>query len=400
MTEYILETLWNNVSEIEMFSNTLKWLDDWVENNPPEQIYDSFDIENWMNDEMIDAIDCYISYSYKKTETRTDCINVLRTALYEYCKFRVLLGIQTIKKSNDVSEKIIKRMLETPQTEQKTKEWKKESLNLLTGHEFADVVYGSEKIRQAVIAKKCSPLIETPDQTCYVTPSDGKLSPFKWGWRYEPVVKSVFEYYAAKGIINDKIGRIKHPILPRLAASPDGLIESGPMKGHLIEIKSPISRVLNNTIPKDYWCQMQLQAEVCDIDVVEYVEIRFESKPIDKDIETFLEKPFKDGIPQLFGVICVVGKEGEYNSNRYIYSEPFEKIEDFMKYKPKYEKNENIYELCAYRVLDYHHQSVIRNKIWWETVGKPAYEEFWTDVDEARASGKVFKKEEVFLFDD
>ncbi len=391
---------WNNETKIEMFSNTLKWLDDWVENNPPEQIYDSFDIENWMNDEMIDAIDCYISYSFKKSETKTDCINVLRTVLYEYCKFRVSLGIKTVKKSNSVSEKIIKRMLETPQTEQKTKEWKKESLNLLTGHEFADVVYGSEKIRQAVIAKKCSPLLETPDQTCYITPTDGKLSPFKWGWRYEPVVKSIFEKYEAKGVINDKIGRIKHSTLPRLAASPDGLIESGPMKGHLIEIKSPISRVLNNTVPKDYWCQMQLQAEVCDIDVVEYVEIRFESKPIDKDIEIFLQKPFKGGVPKMFGVICVVGKEGEYNSNRYIYSDPFETIEDFMTYKPKMEKDENIYELCAYRVLDYHHQSVIRNKIWWETVGKPAYEDFWIDVDEARASGKIFKKEEILFLDD
>lgn len=396
----LFHTIWNNASKIEMFSNTIAWLDDWIENNEPEQLYDSFDIENWMNEEMIDAIDCYISHSFKKTETKEDCINILRTLLYEYCTFRQKVSIESIKKSEIQSETIIKRILDTPQTEQKTKAWKSESLNLLTGHEFADVVYGSEKIREAVIAKKCSPIVETSNQICFTTSSDGKLSPFKWGWRYEPVVKRIFELYTVKGDVNDTIGRIKHPTLMRLAASPDGLIVSGPMKGHLVEIKSPISRVLENNVPKSYWCQMQLQAEVCDIDVVEYVEVRFECVPIDKEIETFLHKPFKQNIPNMFGVIVVVGKEGDYTSNRYIYSEPFTSIDQFMSYKPVYEKGEKIYELCAYRVLDYHHTSVLRNKIWWESVGKPAYEEFWTDVDEARKSGKSFKKEEVLFLDD
>ena len=303
-----------------------------------------------------------------------------------------------VEKSSE-KEGIVKRILELPQTAQKTKAWKTESLNLLTGHEFADVVYGSEKIREAVILKKCSPIIETSEQICYITPEDGKLSPFKWGWRYEPVVKSIFEKYGAKGKINDNIGRIKHSILPRLAASPDGLIVSGPYSGHLVEIKSPISRILDYKIPINYWCQMQLQAEVCDIDVVEYVEIRFETVPINKEIESWLKKPFKEDIPKMFGVICVVGKEGEYYSNRYIYSEPFESIKDFMEYKPKYEKDEKIFELCAYRVLDYHHTSVLRNKKWWELVGKPAYEEFWIDVEEMKKSGKKIKEENFFLDD-
>jgi hypothetical protein len=384
-----------------MFSNTIVWLDDWIENNNPEQLIDSYDIEQWMNEEMIDAIEIYLECSYKKAKTKEDCKDVIRSLIYEYAKFRQNVALDLIRqKSEKEKHKIVKRILELPQTVQKTKEWKLESLNLLTGHEFADVVYGSEKIRETVIAKKCSPFIETPEQTCYITPTDGKLSPFKWGWRYEPVVKAVFEKYGAKGKINDNIGRIRHSTLPRLAASPDGLIISGPYSGHLVEIKSPISRELDYKIPLNYWCQMQLQAEVCDIDVVEYVEVRFESVPINKDIESWLKKPFKEHIPKMFGVICVVGKEDDYKTNRYVYSEPFETIKDFMDYKPIYEKDEKIFELCAYRVFDYFHTSVLRNKKWWETVGKVAYEDFWIDVDEAKKSGKSFKKEEVLFLDD
>lgn len=400
-TDLICYEEYNSIIKLEMFSNTINWLDDWIEYNSPEQLIDSYDIEQWMNGEMIDVIDLYLDCSYKKVRTKEDCKDVIRALMYEYAKFRQSIALDIIRQRSEKDKsKIVKRILELPQTAQKTKEWKLESLNLLTGHEFADVVYGSEKMREAIIIKKCSPLIETSEQTCYITPVDGKLSPFKWGWRYEPVVKSIFEKYYVKGKINDNIGRIRHSSLPRLAASPDGLIISGPNTGHLVEIKSPISRELDNKIPLNYWCQMQLQAEVCDIDIVEYVEIRFETVPINKDVEVWLKKPFKDNIPKMFGVICVVGKEGDYNSNRYVYSEPFESIKDFMEYKPKYEKDEKIYELCAYRVLDYHHTSVLRNKIWWETVGKPAYEEFWTDVDELKKSGKSFKKEEVLFLDE
>jgi hypothetical protein len=396
----VLDEIWNNSSKIEMFSNTVEWLDDWIENNGPDQLKDFYDMENWMEEEMIEAIDCYISCSYKKSQTKKDCKDVLRTFLYEYFQFRKCINLHP--KSKVESESIIKRILSTPQTEQKTKEWKNEALNLLTGHEFADVVYGSESMRNNVIAKKCGGVLtESSEQICYVTPTDGKLSPFKWGWRYEPVVKMIFELYAAKGEINDKLGRIRHPSLPRLAASPDGLIISGPKTGHLVEIKSPISRVLDYFVPKNYWCQMQLQAEVCDVEVVEYVEIKFEATPLNKDVETFLKKPFKMNVPNMFGLVIVVGKEDDYNSNRYIYSPPFESIDDFMKYKPKHKKDEKIMEISVYRVEDYFHESVLRNKIWWESVGKPAYEDFWIDVDEAKKSGKFAKKEDIsFLFDD
>ena len=99
----------------------------------------------------------------------------------------------------------------------------------------------------------------------------------------------------------------------------------------------------------------------------------------------------------MFGLVIVVGKENDYTSNRYIYSPIFEKIEEFMSYKPKYKKEEKIMEISTYRVEDYFHTSVLRNKIWWETVGKPAYEDFWIDVEEAKKSGKYeVKKENPF----
>jgi len=75
-------------------------------------------------------------------------------------------------------------------------------------------------------------------------------------------------------------GRLLHPTDSLLAASPDGLIidAADPARvGRLLEIKCPITREINETIPFDYWCQMQIQMEVTGIDECEYVEVKLDS---------------------------------------------------------------------------------------------------------------------------
>jgi hypothetical protein len=104
------------------------------------------------------------------------------------------------------------------------------------------------------------------------------MGPFDWGIRFEPVVKIILEERWGAKIL--EAGRLLHPTDSLLAASPDGLIidAADPARvGRLLEIKCPITREINETIPFDYWCQMQIQMEVTGIDECEYVEVKLDS---------------------------------------------------------------------------------------------------------------------------
>jgi len=359
----------------DMYSACTAWLNDWVTANPPEQLLDRYDLEQWMNTEMVDAIQICITSLFIKPETRIDAIEVLRSLCWNYYKSRQSIAISSITPSFEH----VTRVKGLPQTAQKTSEWMREAYNLLTGHEFSEVVYGSPAARMRVIQKKCNPISDSSidNQICFKTPIDGKLTPFQWGWRFEPVVRMIFEATGAEGPIDDSLGRIRHPTLPRLAASPDGIITSGPRVGRLVEIKSPISRTLTKKIPQEYWCQMQLQAEVCNVDAVEYIEIRIGLGPP----------------PTLYsysyvGVVCVVGTDPA--SYTYVYSPLLKSFDD-------YTPPADAVEVCQWHIVDMYTETVLRNHVWWKEVGYHAYTSFWNDVEEQR---KKPKASECLIVDD
>jgi len=337
-------------------------MDDWVTAHPPEQLLDKWDLETWMESDMIEAIQLCVSTLFIKAETKIDAIEVIRSLCWEYYQFRKKIAISTIVSSGEH----VSRILSLPQTPQKTTEWMKEAIDLLTGHEFSEVVHGTVAARKRVILKKCASSAdrEIDNQCCYVTPLEGKLTPFQWGWRFEPVVRMIFEASGAEGSINDSLGRIRHPTLPRLAASPDGIITNGPRTGRLVEIKSPISRKLTKSIPLDYWCQMQLQAEVCNVDAVEYIEVRIGLGP-----------PPTSYTYTHLGVVSVIGTDPA--SYTYVYSPLLKSLEE---YKPPVDA----VEVCPWHIIDMYSETVLRNRVWWKEVGFPAYEAFWVDVEEER----------------
>jgi hypothetical protein len=337
----------------DMFSACAEWMDDWISAHPPDQLIDKWDVERWMESDMVEAIEICITTLFTDAETKIDAIEVIRSLCWNYYQSRKKIIESSLVPSLD----FVARIKSLPQTPQKTVEWMRESYDLLTGHEFAEVVQGTPAARSRVIQKKCKPMVDRDDQICFVTPPEGKLTPFQWGWRYEPVVRMIFEQTV--GPIDDTLGRIRHPLLPRLAASPDGIITTGERAGRLVEIKSPISRKLTQSVPSDYWCQMQLQAEVCDINAVEYIEIRFGLGPPPTPYEY-----------NYVGVVSVVGSS-------YVYS-PI--LKSFDEYTPP----TDALEVCQWHILDMHTETVLRNRIWWKEVGHPAYEAFWLEVDEER----------------
>jgi hypothetical protein len=79
----------------------------------------------------------------------------------------------------------------------------------------------------------------------------------------------------------EDFGCIQHPIYKFIGASPDGIvIESDTGRyGRMLEIKNIVNREINGIPKKEYWIQMQLQMEVCDLDECDFLETKFIEYP-------------------------------------------------------------------------------------------------------------------------
>lgn len=377
-----------------VYTACVEWFHDWIQGGVL-RLRDEWDFTQWMEGEMKAATECFLTYAFHTARARNDAIQILRALYYEYFLFEQARAARALPQNIAA----VARLLALPQTTQKSAAWHAEARDLLTAHEFGAVCYGTPAKRNMVLAKKCSPELviaedELSSRHVFVAGEEG-LSALKWGWRYESVARQLFERIVAEGNVDDTLGRIRHPSLPRLAASPDGLITTGPRAGRLVEIKCPISRELSGHIPIDYYCQMQLQAEVCDVDAVEYVEVRIAPLSVSRDIDIAAAVPW-------IGKICVTGASEETTPDQYIYeySPLFPATaagyDDALAWTPT---NPCVHESSMWFVKDWFTKTVERNRDWWSEVGNPAYEEFWRDVIAARAEGR-FRPQSAFVDSD
>jgi hypothetical protein len=104
-------------------------------------------------------------------------------------------------------------------------------------------------------------------------------TPLHWGQKYEPLTVMIYEReYNTK--VED-FGCIQHSLYKFIGASPDGIIvnKDSDRYGRMLEIKNVVSRDINGIPKKEYWIQMQLQMEVCDLDECDFLETKFVEYP-------------------------------------------------------------------------------------------------------------------------
>lgn len=162
----------------------------------------------------------------------------------------------------------IQYLRNVPQPEQRTNEWYHFRHRYLTASSIWKA-FGSDKMKNELIYNKCKPI----DVSKYDTVNMN--SPMHWGQKYEPV--SV-EYYEKK--FNTKVsdfGCLPHKTIPYIAASPDGINTepSSSLYGRMLEVKNIVNREINGIPKHEYWIQMQLQMEVCELDDCDFLETRF-----------------------------------------------------------------------------------------------------------------------------
>jgi len=159
-----------------------------------------------------------------------------------------------------------------PQPQQRTPEWYTFRHNLITASN-AYKAFENQSSQNQLIYEKCQPLVINNNNNNLFVNVD---SPLHWGQKYEPISVMIYEK-----MYNTRVGDfgcIQHESYLFLGASPDGINNDPTIPnryGRMLEIKNIVNRDITGIPKKEYWIQMQLQMENCDLDECDFLETRF-----------------------------------------------------------------------------------------------------------------------------
>lgn len=281
------------------------------------------------------------------------------------------LVINNVKINNQVN--LLKNI---KQPDQRTDEWYLFRNSTLTASNIYKI-FGSEYSQNQLIIEKCEPIDINKFKTTNLN------SPMHWGQKYEPVSILYYEYINKTKV--DEFGCIPHNDYSFIAASPDGIVcdASSELFGRMLEIKNVVSREITGIPKMEYWIQMQLQMEVCNLNECDFLETKFiEYTDLEEylnDIDsskykgTFLqflkdEEPIYIYPPFLLNDV----NSAEYNT---WYEEQLIENKDLELIKTIYWKLEVI--SCVL---------VMRNKFWFANI-LPYIETFWNTLIKEREDG-------------
>lgn len=231
-------------------------------------------------------VDEYVEFILNETQisknSLEELINYAINIFYEICipprSFHdtYILKSQTIEDISNITMKL-DYLRNMPQPQQRTTEWYIFRNNLITASN-AYKIFDTDASRNQLIYEKCLAY----NQKILVVPEETEnfkhinvVSPLHWGQKYEHVSVMIYEDKYQTKI--EEFGCIKHNKHSFLGASPDGINvdESSGRYGRLIEIKNVVNREITGIPKLEYWIQMQLQMETCDLDECDFLETKF-----------------------------------------------------------------------------------------------------------------------------
>ena len=278
-----------------------------------------------------------------------------------------------------VLQKKVQYLQEIPQPEQRTTAWYEFRYKHLTASNIWKV-FISDSTRNQLIYEKCQPL-----STDKYSGTGSLDSPMHWGQKYEPLSVMLYEQlYGAK--VSD-FGCIPHRTLEFLAASPDGIVtdENSLRYGRMLEVKNIVNREITGIPKMEYWIQMQLQMEVCELNECDFLETRF-TEYLNKDDYENDTTTDKKGMMMLF--MSSAGKPiYEYAPLHVSVSVSVSNsIDDWQ--EAMMEKNstltwiKNIY----WKLDQLSCVLVLRNKVWFKAI-VPQLKDIWATIEKEKQSG-------------
>lgn len=265
-----------------------------------------------------------------------------------------------------------------PQPEQKSNEWYLFRHNLITASSAWKVFKSQSSINQLIV-EKCKAM----DLSKYDIVNTG--TPMHHGNKYEDVSIMFYEHkYKTK--VKD-YGCIQHDTYSFLGASPDGINvdPSSDRYGRMLEIKNPTSREITGIPKEDYWIQMQLQMETCNLHECDFLETSFKEY---EDEAAFMN----DGTftysnnDELKGIIVYFIKQGK---PLYEYMPLYiSKNEYDMWYDNLMEKHNDLTWITNiyWRLEQYSCVLVLRNKEWFKNA-IPFIERVWKWIEKEKITG-------------
>ena len=283
-----------------------------------------------------------------------------------------------------------------PQPVQRSKEW----------YEFRQTILSASSIYK--IFQSPSTRRDYLKEKSKLTYEDKKISSpaIDHGVKYEEVATQI--YAARNSTVVEEYGCIRHPSIHCIGASPDGISNESneAFAGRMLEIKCPYSRIITG-IPKFmYWVQVQLQLEVCNLDICDFLECSI--KEIDKD--QFFERDIVDQPEKEHGIV-ITYLEGENNNKKFIYSPIAVNIEErealkswlalemdkdalktLMATGNDYDSDDDNVTVSYWYLEVYSETPIYRSREWFNLFAYPWIIQFWEEVqaekEKARNPGK------------
>jgi len=342
----------------------------------------------------VDLFDSVLEYMTQNLENifNEELEEELRWIIQRACSlyFSTTLPRRSYKQSFEkprVNKSKISRIVDylraVPQNEQRTAKWYEDRWNMISASS-AWKALSSDAHRNSLIYEKCTPLNTEKYSSVNVD------SPFHWGQKYEPL--SIIIYEDKYNTKVEDFGCIPHKEFKNIGASPDG-INTDPNStrfGRMVEVKNRFSESVPITgNPKEeYWIQMQLQMNVCELNECDFLETRFKEYPTSQDF-------YEDGAEfnttadgKMKGIYIYFQKNG---FPHYEYPPLHQNKEDFERWETEMieKKVEEGYEWIKnnYWYLDkYSCVLVFRNRLWFnEAVVK--INEVWDTIVKERVTG-------------
>ena len=269
------------------------------------------------------------------------------------------------------------------QPEQRTAEWYDLRNNLVTASN-AWMALGTEASVFSLLKEKV--VLKTLQSDANANGSQVLLesTPFEWGKKYEPVSTRYYEMEYDTDVI--EYGCIVHRDYSFLGASPDGINgrRGSKLQGRMLEVKNPVSRVITGVPKKEYWVQMQLQMEVCDLDECDFLETKFVEYTEYEEYAAIRAQSGGGGGAMRFGTILVFIKD---EALHYVYSPPEEcaTLEEecawSRSFREKAEKERTMtwYKTLHWQLVEVSCVLVQRNRRWFESAA-PVLSAFWERV--------------------
>lgn len=294
--------------------------------------------------------------------------------------FKYTIASDNVAIEKDITNKI-EYLKSVPQPEQRTPEWYAFRQNVLTASNIWKI-FSTPNTNNQLIYEKCLPQEEDKYTNQYTNTS----SPMHWGQRFEPV--SVMYYESTYNAKIDDFGCIPHKTIKCLAASPDGINvtkESG-RYGRMLEVKNIVNRVIDGVPKMEYWIQMQVQMEVCDLDECDFLETRFVEYNSESEFNNdFSVSSFHKGLIMYFNN----GGKPLYEYSKW--GAKREEIEQWEGEMVEKHKDLLLVQNIYWKLEEVSCVLVLRNKLWFD-VAKPMIENTWDTIVREKESGEYIKR--------